>query len=340
MITRFKTLFTVAIPHGYYGGLCGDFEFLVPADARQVLNNLKLLGKAREGKLFVLYEAAEDGTPLLAAAGSKVRFGLKLMNTGFCNFTALNFSPGTAAMLWENKTVPDKLNAPRQMPFVGDQLTQSLAGAERPVNVALLDAAGNSLRRMTTTEQEKRTAASFDLSSLAAGAISVEETYPTDPTKSTAYYHDPELLQEAAFGVVEVRIGAGFYAAAPAFEIPFAAREETLKYYIVANNYPEAEFNQLTVSDKGFDDEKRSEIKFDKVASADFSKNEIPVSLLANSDSKVVLFKSKEAVARREKARRKIQLNRNGKPLIEHLPQPAADSATADIIIHVAKSKP
>jgi hypothetical protein len=50
-----------------------------------------------------------------------------------------------------------------------------------------------------------------------------------------------------------------------------------------------------------------------------------------------LLFRSQAPVARRQRGRRKIQLNRNGEVLIEHLPQPGAERATADLIVHLSK---
>ena len=340
MITAFKTLFTLAIPHDYYGGLSSDFEFIVPGATQQTARNLKLLAKPLQNTLHVLYEAAEDGTPLTSAIGSKLRFGLKLVNSNFCNFSLLNFTPGTSSMFWENKTAPGKLDPARSLSLTGDRLTHLLANAERPAQAALLDSTGNQLKVTTVAEVEKLSSVFFNLAGVPVGAISLEETYLTVPKKMTSYYHDPELQSAAVFGVAEIKIGAGFYAAPPAFEIPFAARSEVLKYYIVAGKYDDTDLAKLTVSDRGFVDEKRSEVKFDKVAASDFSKDELPAALLAPGDSKVVLFKSTAVVARQKKARRKIQLSRNGKVLIEHLPQPAPDAANADIIVHVAIPKP
>ncbi len=149
---------------------------------------------------------------------------------------------------------------------------------------------------------------------------------------------DPELAREGVFGAVEVRIAASLYDAPAAFEIAFAARQETLKYYLVVKRYSAAELDQLTVSDAGFDEEGRPEVRFTKVPAASFTPAEIPPALLGGGgDATVLLFQSQAPVARRQRGRRKIQLNRNGEVLIEHLPQPGAERATADLIVHLAK---
>jgi hypothetical protein len=148
---------------------------------------------------------------------------------------------------------------------------------------------------------------------------------------------DPELAKEGVFGVVEVRIADGFYTARAAFEIAFAARQETLRYYLVVSRYSDAELAQLTVSDAGFGEEGRPEIKFTKVPAAGFTPAEIPPALLDGGGATVMLFRSQAPVERRRRGRRKIQLNRNGEVLIEHLPQPGAERPSADLIVHLSK---
>jgi hypothetical protein len=180
---------------------------------------------------------------------------------------------------------------------------------------------------------------------------------PFDPAKAVALYvsegeprqlegprditaedlADPELARQGAFGVVEVRIDSDLYKTPAAFEIAFAAREETLRYYLVVRRYSASELDQLRVSDAGFTEEGRPEIRFDRVAAGDFTETEIPPGLLGNGDATVVLFRSQAPVARRQRGRRKIQLSRNGEVLVEHLPQPGAERATADLIVHLSK---
>ena len=84
MNTQFKNLFTLSIDHSFYAGNCQDFEFLIPQETRQLLNNGKLLCRIREGVLHCLYEAgSDDGNALNPLNGSQLRFGLKLLNPYF-----------------------------------------------------------------------------------------------------------------------------------------------------------------------------------------------------------------------------------------------------------------
>jgi hypothetical protein len=169
------------------------------------------------------------------------------------------------------------------------------------------------------------------------GTFTVDETYPAGLTRNP-YYSDPELAQSGVFALVEIKIAANFYGAAtPDFQIQFAAREEILKYYVVARNYGLADLNQLAVTDAGFGADGRPQVNFTKVFSSAFSPEEIPPSLLTDSSGKVILFKSQTPVARAQKARTKIQLKKNTEVLIEHLPQPKTDRSNADLIIPISK---
>jgi hypothetical protein len=148
---------------------------------------------------------------------------------------------------------------------------------------------------------------------------------------------DAELLRAGLFCVIEIELDPGFYTAPPGFAIEFDAREETLKYYVVARNYTNSEFNQLDVTDAGFTADARSRIDFSRVAASSFAADDIPPDLLGGAEVRVVLFRSQQLVARQEKARRRIQLARNNDVIIAQLPQPGAAAATANLVVHLSK---
>lgn len=336
MTTQFDILFTLSISHSYYRTQAADFDFVIPRDTLRLFQNRKLIHKVRDGRLYLLSESDEAGAALIPATGQTIRIGLKLINPHFGNFTELDFTPGTIR-LYKNSSTPNALDSPQKVTIVGNLLSHTLTDVTRPVTATMFQSASQLLGSETVTTDNDRLSVTFDLTHQASGSYFVEETYPADVKTLTAYYRDPDLLQQGVLGVVEIVVDSSFYASAPEFNVPFAARQETLKYYLVTHKYSNTDLSQLEVSDQGFTEEGRPEITFTKVAAVDFTSAEAPVTLFGNSNIKVVLFKSQAAVARREKARRKIQLNRNGTVLIQHLPQPGADQTTADMIIHVSK---
>jgi hypothetical protein len=213
----------------------------------------------------------------------------------------------------------------------------ALQDAARPATVTLSNAGGAVLETEQVTAGDGRTAVSFDLLGLPRGQLTLTEVYPGNVQKVTAYYLDAELRAEAVFAIVEVRLDAGFYAAPADLEIAFDAKQDTLKYYVVARNYSDADLAQLAVADAGFAEESRPQVTFTRVPAASFTAAEIPAALLAGTDGKVVLFKSQAPIARRAGGRKKVQLKKNGEVLVQHLPHPAPESASADRIVHVSK---
>jgi hypothetical protein len=148
---------------------------------------------------------------------------------------------------------------------------------------------------------------------------------------------DAELMRSQLYCIAEIEIDAAFYTTAPAFQIAFAARQETLKYYVVASNYSSGDFNQLGVSDAGFTADARPQIDFDRVAASAFGADDIPATMLGDADARITLFRSQQPVARREKGRSRIQLARNTDILVTQLPQPGAAAANANLIVHLSK---
>jgi hypothetical protein len=337
---QFRLLFTVSISHNYYSQGCKDFSFIIPADSTQLLKNGKLLAKIHEGKLHVLFAADETKKPLVLLTGKTLRIGLKLLNPFFSNFTDLGFDFNLSRTLYRNSTTPDALDAAKAITFVGNLFSYALKQITRPITVNLKDRNGQVLQTDMIENDRSTVSYDFQRANRSVGLYPIEEF--GSGNIETNYYFDPELQQEDVFGTIEITIANSFYTTPPEFAIAFTAKQETLKYYVVVNNYPDSEFDTLSVFDGG--EEGRSQINFTKFLPAAFTKDDISPSLLGNGDAKIALFKSQTAVTRQEKARKNIQLQKqkNGgvEELIKHLPQPGADKANADQIVQLVKPQP
>jgi len=331
MNIQFEILFTVGISHDYYSDGCKDFDFFIPSDTARLLRNGKLVARVREGTLYVLFEANEA---LATLGGKTLRFGLKLLNPFFSHITAL--TSNSFIPVYKNSASSGQLNSTGETILAGRLFSHDLANAERPVTVTLKASNGEIMQADAIAETDGRSATVYDLSDADPGFYTVDEAY-SPSTVTTSYYVDSESQAEGVFGIVEVDIHDEFYSDPPDFEIEFAAREEILKYYVVAKNYSETDINQLSIQDAGFTEDQRSEIRFTKVASDAFGSGDIDADLLADENVEVVMFKSQAVVARREKARKKIQLSKNGEVIIPHLPQPGANRVNADLIIQLSK---
>jgi hypothetical protein len=342
MITRFLPLCTLDVTHTYYGGACRDFTYLVPADTAAVLRRAKMLLRVMDGRVHVLFEAAADGTPLLALPGARLRLGLQLANPAFFNYTILPMAPGVETAVYANSAAATALAAPVAAPLTGRVLTRTLSRTDRPVTVSVANAANEGPAPVTVT-QVGAASASFDLDGFAPGLFTVTEDYTgVAITVTTTQYADAELSREPLFGVIEIEVAAAFYTAPAAFTIAFDAPTETLNYYVVAANYTDTEFGQLGVAHSATlaADAGVPVIAFTKIQSSAFTAAELPISLLGGDAGRVVLFRSSGPVKRRNGGYPGVQLVRDGAVIRSSLPQAAPDRPSADLVVHLSKSKP
>lgn len=336
MSIRFRPLLSVACAHAYHGdGPCPDFAFPLPADTAARLEGGRLLARVRDGVLHLFCETGADGQPLAALPEAPLLFGLRPLDPGFAHCTApVPLAPGLLP-LYANATLPGVLDAPRGVVLAAGIQGHLPQAAGRPVGLRLLDAAGRELARLTVSGSGA--AGAFDLRALPPGPYTVEETPPDGPASSTGWWYAPGLDAAHPWGLLALKPDAGFLQAPPAFTLPFAARQDILRYYVIAPAYGQAEFDQLGVNDAGFEEEARPEILFDRVLPPDFGADDLAPGLLAPGPARTVLFRSRAPVARRLGGPRKIQLRRNGEVLIEHLPQPGTQRAQGRHIIHLSK---
>jgi hypothetical protein len=335
MTTQFNILFVVGIKHTFYCNECNDFDFIIPSDTSLLLKNGRLISKIRDGKLYVLYEADESNLPLKSIAGNTLRAGLKLNNPFFYNFTKPEIDISLTS-LYQNKATENKLDNAKGISLVGRIFCHQISKPVRPVKVVLKNNLGNTLQTDTITSSNERSSLSYNLAAETIGILTVEEIYIGEK-QNTTYYSYNEMLGKNIFGMVEITIADNFYSSAPEFDLKFEAKPETQKYYVIAKNFSDQDLNQLSVSDNGFAADIRPKIDFIKINPEKFTEHEIKPSLLSDSSSKLVLFMSQGLVSRSEKARKNIQLSKNGDILIKHLPQPAIEKSDANIIIQISK---
>jgi hypothetical protein len=335
MNVQFLPLFTLRVAHGYYTGVCRDFAFIVPPETAARLRSGRLLAREVEGVLHVLYEADDEGDPLVSVAGATLRIGLRLLNPYLGNITQLPAGFPRSRLRYTNAAAPAALAQEAGFTFVADLYSHPLGNAGRPATVTLRDAAGVVLQQDTVTAADGRTAVSYDLRGKPSGPLSVAASFPGPATETAALYLDPELRDAAA--VVEVTVAEAFYGAPPAFQVEMEAREEVLSYYVVVDGYTPVELASLAVSDQGFGEDGRAEVTFQKIDSDDFEDTDLDTTLLAPAGEEVVLFRSAAGLARQERGRRRIQLSKNGDVLVANLPQPGVERAQADLILHLSK---
>jgi hypothetical protein len=338
MITNFETLLSVGSTHSYYEGPSADLEFVIPEDSVRVLGGGRMLSRILpDVRLYVAFEADESGSQRVTSDGKVLRLGLRLVNPYFSNFTDLTEQPLGSIRLYRNVPDPTKLGPPSATTLVGNIFSHTISRSARPVTVTAARE-GRALRSETVSAEAQPSVA-FDVTGIDPGSLAIEEVYPGAVKRSADYYLDAGLRSEGVFGIVEIAIEAGFYAQPATFDLTFAAKKQTLKYYVVATNYSNAEFAQLSVMDVGFGEQERPEVKFTKVPESDFGSDDKPPAILTRGGGSVVMFRSQTPVARSVTARRRIELRRNLDALIANLPQPSSANATSDLVVYLSKPK-
>ncbi|MES2208299.1 MAG: hypothetical protein V4525_16065 [Pseudomonadota bacterium] len=337
MSLTFLPLLTLGIDHPYYLKGCRDFTVVIPEATRELLRGGRLLTREIDGKLLVVYETDDEGVPRVSLAGQTLMFGLRLTNPYFGNVTNPVLSNAASALtpFYANTTTPSALDPVKGVLRASQVFDYTPSESSRPVSLKVTDAAANTVLTQNLLASEPQT--SLDLRALPRGLYTLTEHYEGGLQHSQSFCLEPELYASTIWGVLAITINAAFYSTPPVLTIPFSSRQEALKYYVVAKNYTSTEFEQLTISDGGFNDDARPELKFDKIIPAVFSASDLSPSLLGDSSTRVVLFKSQTPITRSEKALRKIHLQRNGDTVIEHLSQPGADQPQAQLIIHLSK---
>jgi hypothetical protein len=325
-------LFSIEILHNYYQQSCPDFRFIIPADSAETLKNSKMLTRVSPGRLDVLRTSLPEQDSF-GLAGKTLRFGLMLLNPFFNNFTNTEFDLNLYRPLYRNEINSEILTL-QPVTLVGKIFNHAYTKVSRPMTVVLQDPLGRTISNDTITAIQQQSYITYDLSGTISGKYVIKESNSSS-TKKKDYYCDHELQTQGVFGFVEIKMTDDFKLTPPKFTISFAAKQEIIKYYVIANNYTDSEFKTLSIADGG--EESRGAISF--LPAALTPEDLSPSILIGDKNARVALFKSQSTVAWQEKARQKIQLKKNGDVLIANLPQPRIDRANTDVIVQISKPK-
>ncbi|MEO5734494.1 MAG: hypothetical protein ABIN96_01860 [Rubrivivax sp.] len=333
----FRPIWTVTVQHGFFGGSCDALSFTVPPATERTLAGAHAVLRVLDGALHVLVEVDEANIPLSDLSGLRLLIALKPREASFDLITAPWFGvsglPRGESAVWDNSANANALGAPRAVRISGEQLRIEPRAGERPLTLRLFDGAGT-LRAQTVLNIGDE---AWTLPGLYPhGEWRVEEQ-GAGPAASWALWVEPELVN--AWGVLALGFDAGHLPAGQSFTLDFDARSDTLRYYVVASRFGNAEFNSLSVQDTGFAADARPAIVFKRVAPANFDASHLAPALLDPSGgARIALFEAQATVARRARGPVGLELHRNGDVLIGNLPQPGAERHDAQFVVHLSLS--
>ena len=332
----FRPLWTVSVQHGFFGGACDALSFSVPPATERALAGAHAMVRERDGVLHVLVEVDDTNAPLSDLTGLRLLFGLRPSEATFDLITTPLGLPRGDTAVWDNTANANALGGPRAVRISGEQLRIEPRSAARPLTLRLFDAANVQQAQTVLNIGDE----AWTLPGLYThGEWRVEEQAQNGigPAASWTLWVEPELVN--AWGVLALGFDGGHLPAGQAFNLTFTARSDTLRYYVVAQRFGEAEFNQVSVQDDGFAAEARPAIVFNRVIPANFNASHLAPALLDPSGSaRIALFEAQATVARRARGPAGLALHRNGDVLIGNLPQPGAERHDAQFVVHLSLS--
>ncbi|HET7832412.1 MAG TPA: hypothetical protein VFK88_05555 [Gallionella sp.] len=333
MNIRFRPLFTFGVAHGYYATAnppSPDFDFVLAEHSQRALAGARLLARMHAGRLHVLFEAADDDSPLQDISGLELVIGLRLRNPYFEHFTAAMPEP---LPLYTNVAATHHLDAARASDLAGDRFTPVAAITARPLALDIHRMGDNKLV-WSGKIRDGENMPTLDLRSWSAGCYLVTQHAGAE-NSSRPLIVTPDLADAGMWGIVRIVVTPDFWSSSPPpdFEVRFDAREETLNYYVVAP--PDwSDFDKLAVTDTAAS----SALTFEKLEPDHFPLDRFSDAQLGIPDVHAVLFRSTSMVPRQAAATKRLQLSRNGNPLIKNLPLPGADMPLARFIVQLSKT--
>lgn len=339
MNQRYVLLLTINVRHGYYGGECDDFEFVIPPSTATVLRNGRSLVRVGGGALQIWCDVGESDAPMAGLVGQTLWLGLRLRNTDFDNFTTPVIDLAGRSPLYSNRDNVVAFGPPDAVVLVGGVLDYVPRLSARPLNLSLLDESGATV--LTHRLSADSAAHRFDLSRLPGGEYVVREqadNAEADDRVENRLVISSELNGAGFWGLVAIRVDARFREAPPQFSLAFSARRDRLKYYVIARDYSASDLRQLRVTDAGFGEEQRAQIEFERIEAESLAGDDLSAILRQGVGvGGVILFRSTREVVRRARGYRKLQLSRNGDLLMTNLPQPSPGDTNSHFLIHLSR---
>jgi|GEM_PF-3166545 len=355
METLYRKLFHIDVLHGFYtDGKCSDFTIFPISGCEQKLRNHQSVFRytGNTCSIFFRKSSTSSGPIAALAQGTVLSFGMSLQNPFLFNYTD-DLPPRDKVMLFTNVNTSGGLTSTVQSDGriklnvlearMSGPIINHVIDTNNGVTLVLRDAigAGTVVTAKQHSAGSKGKEVAFDLTQYPAGLYILTED--DGSPRKFYYYVDAELNGRPLVGLIRIVTPNFTYdeneltdkGKRPPYKVAFTARNGTWKYYIVSRKMSAADMiSQLRVVDNGFSasDDPHPQIVFNNpanLAAADQLKN-----VLAAGES-AVLVTSQAVVSWRQRARKKIELRKNGQAIIESLPNPDTGRPEPVMLIYV-----
>lgn len=335
MRTRFVPFLSVSIEHGYFGRPAEVLQLeALPATAR-LLKGWRMLVRQAPGRFDLMAEVDEADqrfAPDDALVGRTLHFVLRALDAQLDNITAPLGTPPGLRPWWRSTAAPGVLAGPQALRLSGRHLRVETTFSTRPVTLRMLtdDGVERAVQVLNAGDDGVTWPVAWP-----DGLWRAEERVGAS-VREQAVLVDDALDAARTWGVLSLTLGAADLAAPPTYALRLDARSDTLRYYVVAQRYSQADFDALSVQDTGAAADARAALAFDRVEAAAFGPAHLSPALLdAAGTARVALFESQTPAARRERGLRGIELHRNGDVMLSHLPAPGPGRADAQFVVHL-----
>ena len=354
MERSYKTLFDLSIIHEFYDdGKANDFVFVPLQDTAVGLKNYKLVPRVAQAKvdetqahgLSVSYAEvnASPQIPITAASVPPLRFGLKLHQVNFLNFTKetgglvsgdiyhyTNVGAVDVAGVLELVRTTYKL---KRKVFA---YSFTLAGPPVTATVKVFDSLGVELTEYSQTLDSNNGdfEVLIDLGKEANGVYELQVSSGGPVLQQDQFYLDDELVAMRAFAVLDIVVTNNTDLSTKKLEISYTSREEVMKYFVVFE-VPLIVGDVIEVGQTPVSGLKFSEVT-DFTGGARAEDKATKEALEGRFPSRDIrLYESIGTFEYKETALKDVKLKKNAQSLISHLPAPSLDNVKAEAYIFI-----
>ena len=340
----FAPLLTLAVSHGFFGVAPQPLmRFLVPPATQSLLAGAQVRSRVHQGAWWLLAEQLADEALGEALIGQRLTLGLRPIDEALTRYTApvLPPAPGSRRVpLWTNAGQPNAFDAPVGVLLCGRRPRMRPLSPQRPLRWRITDPQGALLCAGRLGLGDDDPVPPIDLPD---GRLDLQERDDANVLLATQpLLVEPTLAAESPWGLVQLRIDASFSLAPVHFQIALAARQDLLRYYVIAKGYGQSETDSLIVEDITPGLPPGGQIGFARLDSwpADVPNDpRLPRPLVDPGDgARVILFEAQGPATRGARPLHRLQLRSDTRVLVERLPQPGAARSDAQFIVHLTQS--
>lgn len=236
MIAKYQVLFKLAFTHEYYkNGKCKDFKCLPTEACAQIIKRHKLIFKANDDGLQILYKLGEDQKPFIPIEkNTNFSFVFTLENTSFLNFTDCDWKKGSVLYYKQQGTQEVLKGKVKNRIYNGQFPVEFNPEDTTSIDVEVSDLVQKVVFAQSVVADAKTLIPTgFNMSALPTGKYKVSTSLNNEVPTTDNIYLNNEAFGTIPFGHVDIK-----YNEVENFNIHFPAKLIDWSYYVVMKKEP------------------------------------------------------------------------------------------------------